>query len=477
MSLEPIWWVDRLNYASTLQTNYRWDLYTLFWEGAIDGEDQLRQRIAFALSQIFANNTISDIHHAKPQMHGAFWDLFQEHAFGTYEELLYDVSMNASMGLFLTHLGNKKADEEAGTVPDENYAREVMQLFTIGVVDLNDLGEPMGTESYNSDDVSGLARVFTGLAYARNDDNSVAYHLPMVGVPDQHETGTKTFLGKGVTATTTEESVREAVSILVNHQNTAPFVSKILIQRLVTANPTPAYVGRVATAFRTGTYLTPNGQSVGSGEVGDLAATITAILLDSEARDSTFSSATTFGKVRGPVLRKAQLTRTFREPTVRVVESELPEFRAWWADDGMGQTPLRSPSVFNFFRPGYVHSDGFTAAQNLVSPEMQIATPSTMTEYLKMMAELITGPTYSFFDLDLSAPIALAEQSDDLIDYLDELLVYGTMTSEVRQRIQSGLLAIPVEGLDGDDLSEALEMRVQLALLILTASPEYISQN
>ncbi len=487
MTIEPVYWVDRIEAINALETAYRWHLSGLFWEGAIESEDQLRQRVAFALSQIIANSTVSDLNHGFPGFFAYYWDIFQRHAFGNYEDLLYDISLSPSMGLYLTHINNEKEDDSTGTAPDENYAREIMQLFSIGLVDLDMSGQTTGVESYTTEDVEQLARVFTGLSW---DDGSFGGSLPtdetaltrpMVGFDDHHEFGDKHFLGSSISGTSTpEESVALAIAILLDHPNTAPFISKQFIQKLVTANPSPEYVERVSTAFSTGSYVTSSGETVGTGRRGDMAAMITAVLLDDEARDNSAEDDFSFGKVRGPVLREAQWARTFRDDAGRDLNGVPPAFRSDWDDNGMGQTPLRSKSVFSFYRPGYVLPDSETAAEGLVNPEMQIYTSSTAYGYLHYMSKLITGPSsvwLEFFNPDYSAPIALAGNAVALTDYLNDIMVYGDLTDEVYARIINGIEATSIENLEGDELQEALRERVEIAMMIIISAPEYITQR
>lgn len=486
-SMTPVYWVDRIESIDAVETAYRWHLSGLFWEGVVDGDDQLRQRVAFALSQIIANNTTIDLNHARPEIFGYYWDLFQTYAFGNYEDLLYDISVSPSMGLFLTHLNNEKEDAEKGTAPDENYAREVMQLFTIGLVNLNASGESTGVESYTTEDVQQLARVFTGFSWddgnfggGSTGDHS-AHHRAMAGFDNQHEFGDKHFLGKTISGTVNpEESVSQAISILVAHPNTAPFISKQFIQKLVTANPSPNYIKRVSTAFSTGLFVTPSGTTVGTGRHGDMAAMITAVLLDDEARDSSSATDPRFGKVRGPVLRQAQWARTFRDNDVRDLEGIPPTFRSDYTNNGMGQTPLRAQSVFSFYRPGYVLPDSQTASAGLVNPEMQIVTSSTTYGYLQYMSQLITGPNdkyHAIFTPDYSAGMALATNANLLADYLNEIMVYGTLTGEVYNRVINAIGTVSIAGLNGDALQEALRDRIEIAMMIIIAAPEYTTQR
>ena len=492
MTIRPVFWLDRLEGIRERDSDdnaFRWHLPGLFWEGAIEGNDQLRQRVAWALTQIIANNVVSEVNHARPELFAYYFDIFQRHAFGNYEDILYEVSLSPSMGLFLTHINNEKENLETGTVPDENYAREIMQLFTIGLVNLNSGGVPIGGDTYTTEDVKGLAKVFTGLGFSNNSfgrssprdvDSS---RSPMVGYPDFHEFTPKRFLTANISDTNSaEESVAEAISYLVKHRNTAPFISKQFIQKLVTANPTPAYVRRVSAAFTTGRFETPAGDVVGTGRHGDMAAMITAILLDENARNATRATNTaTFGKAREPVLRQSQWARSFKDNQGRNL-NEDPPILLQQAINDTGQTPLHARSVFSFFRPGFVLPDSQTAEAGLVSPEMQILTGSTVFGYLQTMSNLIVATqleaqNLSFFEPDYRAPLALANDAEQLADYLNSYMVYGTLTDEVRTRVINGINATSIQGLSGEERQNALRNRVETALMILIASPEFNSQR
>jgi len=260
-----------------------------FWRNALSGEDVLRQRVAFALSQIFVVSQANpDI---KVRLASGYFDVLGRNAFGNFRTLLEEVSLSPAMGIYLSHLGNRKSDLATGRLPDENYAREIMQLFTIGLHELNQDGtvklDPAdGTpmETYGVADIQGLAKVFTGFSWAGPDTSGVRfvdrvvgisdrYYLPMQGYPQFHEPGPKSFLGRTIDTTDPKDSLKQALDILFNHPNVGPFFGRLMIQRLVTSNPSPAYVGRVAAAFANN----------GKGVRGDMQAVIRAVLLDPEA--------------------------------------------------------------------------------------------------------------------------------------------------------------------------------------------------
>ena len=348
-----------------------------WWHRALYAEDQLRQRVAFALSEIFVTSENNAILFDSPAAMTNYYDLLLSHAFGNYRDLLEAVTLSPVMGAYLSMLGNEKPDTERNIRPDENYAREVMQLFTIGLVELNLDGTTKLDQSgnaiatYDQDDIKGFAHVFTGWHFNgttfdtwwkwRENFNLID---PMTPVEYFHDTGEKQLLGNTVLAAgqTAEEDLEQALDVLFNHKNVAPFISKQLIQRLVTSNPTPAYVERVASAF----------ENNGLGVRGDMQAVIQAILMDDEARHGHTQMPQDFGKYREPLIVNAHMWRAFPLHFY----TELINFG--WPDYFFAQAPLASPSVFNFFRPDYGPSD-LKAEHQLYAPELQIVTESSLT--------------------------------------------------------------------------------------------------
>ena len=464
-----------------------------FWEAAIKADDQLRQRMTYALSQILVvSGAQSSVLHRRPHSQAAYMDILVEHAFGNYRDLLEDVTYSVAMAEYLTYMRNRKENPSTGRVPDENYAREIMQLFTIGLVELNmdgtqrlSGGEPI--ETYTNEDVTGLSRVFTGLSHNaerffsnssnRSDD---AVYTPLKIFESEHSTLEKSFLGVTIPPNTPgEQSIDIALDTLVDHPNTPPFISKQLIQRFVTSNPTPAYVERVATAFQNGTFTMPNGDSVGAGLRGDLSATIAAILLDAEARDPARRESARFGKIREPVLRFTHWARAFN------VNSADPSDQAVMRDtngaDKLSQHPFRAPSVFNFYRPGYVAPGSSTGDAGLTAPELQIVNAGSIVGYTNFMTDYIfveartksRGPNTAFIP-DYSAETALAEDPDALVDRLDRVLTNGALSSNVRSRIADVVEQTPIN--DGTRDAD-LRKRVSLAILLTMTSPEYLVQR
>ncbi len=459
---------------------------------AVRGEDQLRQRAAYALSQILVvSGTPSAILYRRPHVQAAYMDILVRNAFGNYRDILEEVTYSPAMALYLTYLGSQKADPLRGSVPDENYAREIMQLFTIGVVELNMDGTPRMRngrmiETYTNDDVVGLSRVFTGFAYDAptywhdvKTTPELAY-APLTIFEDRHSEAEKSFLGETIPAGTGgAESVDRALDILFNHPNVAPFVSRQLIQRLVTSNPEPAYVERVARVFENGRYTMPDGVAVGEGRRGDLKATIAAILLDEEARTPALRDDPTFGKVREPFLRFIHWARAFGANDARITNQVL----LWNGEspDRLTQLPLRAPSVFNFYRPGYMAPGTQTAQSGLVAPELQILDATSivgqndiLSTYVFSTAGTRNGQPNTDYIVDYSTEVALAEDPQALVDHLDALLLGERLEAATRERMIEMIAAVEIGDATRDN---DLLGRVQLAIFLALTAPEYLVQR
>ena len=463
-----------------------------FWKQAINGEDQLRQRMAYALSQIFVISMMDDNVGNNPRAVAAWLDMLGDKGLGSYRDLLEAVSRHPLMGQYLSHLRNQKADARTGRVPDENYAREVMQLFSIGLVALNangtvrmDGGKPL--DSYGAADVAGLAKVFTGWSWACPEwpDNSCFFYgsasgssdpdrsfKSMLGYPQYHSPEEKKFLGATIAAQSQSDpqaSLRVALDTLAAHPNVGPFIGKQLIQRLVTSNPSPQYVASVASAFN------------GSG--GDLKAMLRAVLMHPEARQASGNR----GKVREPVLRLSAYLRAFG------YRSDSGSWRVGNTDStsgALGQTPLRSPSVFNFYRPGYVPPGTEAAAGALAVPEMQIAHETTAAGYVNFMRDNIAqgvgqwNNSTSRRDLqtDFAAELALADQPPALIERINAKLFYGGMPADLKTEIQGAIekMAIPTLRTDASNqtqVTNAKRARVNAAIFLAVISPEFQVQK
>jgi uncharacterized protein (DUF1800 family) len=466
-------------------------MYT-FWSEAATGQDQLKRRVAFALSQIF----VISLQDANLQSYrrgvASYMDMLTRNAFGNYRQLLQDVTLHPMMGLYLSHLRNRKEDPALNRVPDQNYAREVMQLLSIGLYQLNldgtlmldGNGQPI--ETYGPNDIVGLSRVFTGFSWAGCPSTSTNCFngsgtqspnrevMPMQGFPQFHSTSEKSFLGTTIPANTASDPVGDlnrALDVIALHPNVGPFIGRQLIQRLVTSNPSPAYVGRVAQAFNTGGYQS-GAYIVGTGQRGDLRATITAILLDIEARTVTTSNP---GKTREPILRLAQWMRAFNARSASGV------FLVGTTDDpatSLGQSPMRSPTVFNFYRPGYVPPNTAIATAGLVAPELQIVNEVSVVGYSNFMRSIVQNGVGSNSPRDVQpdyvAEMALAHDANLLVDRVSLLLTGGSMSAGTRSLIVTAVNSIPYPG---SNPTTARLNRARLAVFFALSSPDYLVQK
>ena len=462
------------------------------WHQLIKAPDAVRQRVALCLSEIFAVSTKGVDYFWLSQIMTSWWDTLSAGALGNFRDLLENIALHPAMGLYLNSRGSQK-ENAAGRQPDENFAREVMQLMTIGLIKLNADGTPVVSggvpvETYTQDDVIGLARVFTG--YNFNTSTKAASYvnglsvphmdytrLPMVLSAGLHSTLEKKFLGTTIAAGTDGNAARKtALDTLFNHPNVGPFIGRQLIQRLVTSNPSSGYVGRVAKAFADN----------GKGVRGDLAAVIAAILLDDEARDPAGVASNTFGHLREPMVRLVQWGRTFG------LESARGSWKLYDQSDltKLGQSPLRSPSIFNFFRPGYVPPGGGVAAAGMVAPEFQIVNESSVSGYINYFHTVlrngiyvgapdvpqITGNGTDGFDIVASytKELPLAANATALVARLNLVLAAGQLSVATCGLISSALNATAVSATSND----ATKLnRIAAGVLMVMSSYEYLVQK
>ncbi len=463
-----------------------------FWKQAIAGNDQLRQRVAFALSQIFVISMVDgsiDYWDKRTRGVAGYLDMLDDNAFGNYRTLLESVALHPMMGRYLSHLGNEKEDPDSGRLPDENFAREVMQLFSIGLVQLNldgspklSAGQPIPT--YGPDDVAGLAKAFTGWSWYGPDTSEGRWYgwieapdrnyRPMQAYPAYHSTSEKSFLGTTIAAQSAADpkaSLKIALDTLFYHPNVGPFIGKQLIQRLVTSNPSPSYVERVASAFNNN----------GAGNRGDMKAVIRAVLLDPEARKPDIGS--TYGKLREPILRLSAFLRAFN------ARSTSGKYLVGRTDDpsySLAQSPLFSPSVFNFYRPGFVPPNTDSGDAGLTVPEMQITNEVSVAGYANyMMFALINGvPLWGSnkgdIKPDFTELLSLAVTPASLIERINAKLFSGAMSDSLKTSISDGVGTINVPtptATNKAKVDEAKLNRVRFALLLALASPEFIAQK
>ena len=455
-----------------------------FWQQATTGNDQLRQRMKYVLSEIMVVSSLNGAVNNMPRGLASYYDMLGTDAFGNFRQLLNDVTLSPVMGQFLNVLGNDKGD--ATRDPDENYAREVMQLLTIGLYQLNPDGTQMldatgnPIPTYSNDDVMGLAKVFTGFSWNIPGQGDAAWSsccayvgtgfgedlLPMQSYPDHHSTDAKSFLGVNIAASGSADpqgDLKTALDTLFNHPNTAPFICKQLIEHLVTSNPSTAYVGRVAAVFADN----------GSGVRGDMKAVVQAILLDDEARNATTAAGNPqYGKVNESLTRYTQWARAF------TAQSRNGSFNIGSTEDriyGLGEMATRSPSVFNWFAPGYTPPATSIAAAGLVAPEMEMTDVSTVVGYLNFMQSSIGSDASGGFDIysSYSTEAGLATNPDALLDRINLLLMAGTMDGTLRSQILSAVNSIAIPAGSPEAISAALTNRAQIAVYLTMASPSF----
>ena len=450
------------------------DRSDIWFRNAIEGDDQLRQRVAFALSEILV---ISQLGVLVNQSFGMadYYDLLAVNAFGNYRELLEQVTLHPAMGVYLSMLGNEKPDPALNIRPDENYARELMQLFSIGLVELNPdgtakldaQGRPIPT--YDQSIIEGFAHVFTGWTYAGAPGFREAFPtrfnqvVPMELYPEFHDTGEKKLLGGTVlpAGQSGEQDLSDALDNVFQHPNVGPFISIRLIQRLVASNPSPAYVERVARTF----------DDNGAGVRGDLGAVVKAILLDPEARPDLRSESD--GKLKEPLLRFTQLYRAFDGA------SQSGRYRPLDISHVLlGQGPLQSPSVFNFFSPFYA-PPGEIRDAGLVAPELEIATEyqnTYVTNWFFYQVFLLNQdadtsgefPTPDTVLIDYRAEADMAGDVDALVDGVAGKLLGGDISDSLRQEVIDVVAGIPVD----DAVVRAAE-----TIYLIATSPEYAYQK
>ncbi len=455
-----------------LYQNSRQEVWFL---NSAEGEDQLRQRMAFALSQLFV---VSDAASLNNEVMGLakYYDMLGNSAFGNFRDVLEDVTLNTMMGFYLGMFRNAKADPVAGTQPDENYAREVLQLFTIGLHQLNMDGTEIldidnnAIPTYDQTTIENFARVFTGWNYAGCDPNNwrwchpgepgVDGYAPMEPIEAYHDTDAKTLLNGQVipAGQTAQQDLTDALDNIFNHPNVPPFISKQLIQRFVTSNPSPAYVLRVANVFADN----------GSGVRGDLDAVMRAILLDDEARNNSFITVSTYGKLKEPLIRYFNLIRAFE------AKSRTGRYGNWNPEFAYLQRALGSPSVFNFYKPSF-QLPGPIRDQGLVSPEFQITSETTVvTVGNEMNDATIRG--HHLYDhwneskplLQLQRELILISDINAMLDHLDLLLFSGQMSAHTRST------AVNLwNNLQDNDAVD----RVASLIYVLVMSPEFVVQR
>jgi len=454
--------LDRTDPALELEVeaeHRRWS----WWEQVMQGPDPLRQRVALALSEHFVVSDDMSQLRDNPLGLANYYDMLLDNAFGNYRDLLMDVTLHPVMGIYLSHLKNERSS--SGRFPDENYAREIMQLFSIGLFQL----EPDGSfvidgsgdaiPTYDNDDITQFAKIFTGLSYDSPERDfrggQPVWTRPMRMYDEYHEPGPKyllraMFVPAGQTGM---QDINDAIDNLFHHPNVGPFVARRLIQRLVTSNPSPEYLERISGVFADN----------GDGVRGDMKATVRAILLDPEAREFPHVSRVHHGMLRESFLRRVNLALAFDAANMSfdypISDSGAPR--------DFGQRPLSSPSVFNFFLPDH-QPTGVIADAELVAPEFQIITAvtaiSSANQLRSQVDSVMNRNSNDLFEvrLDLTDEILIASNVRALIDRLDLILMYGNMSQSMRQIL-----------IDSASQVSDLEDRVKLAIFLISISPEY----
>ena len=487
--------------------------FDLSWfQGAMTAPDLLRWRVAWALSEVFVASRISAFDENSYAL-ASYYDLLLNHSFSNYRTLLQEVTYHPAMGVYLTYMNNRATDTTTTkkVFPDENYAREVMQLFSIGLYELNLDGtekrdannKPIPT--YNNNDIAGLAKAFTGLSWGDSrylgdrEKNNWSYTRRMKFFPidssdakirwwvsnprivDGHDRGTKTFLGQTLPARTVlqgEQDIQDGISVLFNHPNVGPFIVRRLIQRLVTSNPSPAYIARAASVFNNN----------GSGTRGDLKAVIRAILLDPEARNCCADKEdATVGALREPMLRYMNILKALP------LNSQGGVYRNVMVTlyNRIGQRALNSPSVFNYFQPDY-QPNGPVKAAGKVAPEFQILNSQSLASYINGLNQwivnddpvefwtLFTGEKYKpdqdpGFVLTGDYPLARNNRLPELLDKYNLLFAGGKITNATLQIIQNAIAQMPYsEDSSGVPNADDANRRIRIAIVLILSSPDYL---
>jgi uncharacterized protein (DUF1800 family) len=527
-------WLEAKGYGVSDANNYFFSYYPaeyMIWNQLFTAQDSMRKRIALGLSEFFVASMQSAEFTWRSHAYAQYWDILVKNAFGNFRDLLEDVTLSPAMGYYLNTKGNQKENQATGRVPDENYGREVMQLFTIGLYKLNldgseqTDGSGAKLESYTQSDVTNIARVFTGYDFdAPNTERIMpvgeTYFVegkqfttrPMLLDASKHSTLASTFLGKTIPdATPGAAALTTALNILFDHPNVGPFFGRQMIQRFVTSNPSKLYVARVAAAFNNN----------GAGVRGDLKAVWTAIFLDDEARKKFVSSTESqpigpldpkairissslnknqsnpaFGKLREPMLRFVQWGRTFGLGTVD------PAYQFWKisetssAANSLGQSPLRSPSVFNFFRPGFIPPSSALAATNTTAPEFQLVNETTVGGYLNFMQDVIRNGFRSYIDPSVPQAVyppangyklhsaatylpelALVTDATALVKRVNLLMAAGQVSDANQVLMITAIASMPINSTNATTLASQKMDRVAAAVLMVMACSEYLIQK
>lgn len=443
-----------------------------WWKAAMTGPDQLRLRMGNALSQIFViSNGGSDLIRGNSNVQADYYDMLLQHSLGNYRELLEDVTFSTQMGMYLSHLWNRKSDPAIERFPDENFAREIMQLFTIGLWELHPDGtrkvdeEGNDIPTYDNTTIMEMAKVFTGFGFGGPNAQTFLSFVsgndfvhPMKMWDAEHEAGVKNIINGVVipAGQTGLEDVDDALDALCSHPNIGPFVSRLLIQRFTSSNPSPDYVRRVGGVWADN----------GSGVRGDLKAVLEAILMDPEARTPA-ARGDASGKVREPFLKHVAMLRAFTARNARTPAT----FPVWSGDflANVGQMPLWAPSVFNFYLPDH-RPAGELRERGLFAPELEIATSDRLIRtdnltraFLEYGVLPYNSNALDFLKCNFTYELSIASDAGMLVDHLDGLLAWGALSPSTRQSVISAVNA------QTSDL-----LKVQTAVHLIVESPDFV---
>ncbi|MBT0586266.1 DUF1800 domain-containing protein [Alteromonas oceanisediminis] len=448
-----------------------------WWRATLLADDQLRQRMALALSQFFVISEHSQLENFQVEL-AYYYDVLLNHAFGNFRDALQEITLSPAMGLYLSMMGNEKPQPALNIRPDENFAREIMQLFSLGLYELEQDGrekrDALGKRipTYNQDVIEHYARIFTGWHFARKREETwhnffvgVDFINPMEVIEAFHDTGEKRLIDNQVVPAGTAPGValNDALDSLFNHPNVAPFVAKHFIAHFVTSNPSPAYVKRVADAFN-------HNQE---GERGDMLAVITAVLTDPEARDAEAYTQNRYGRVKQPLVRAAQVLRAVLPPDTSVSTTNLAFRELTRIQEFTAQAPLSAPSVFNFFLPDH-RVNGPLAELDMITPELQLMTSNNVVLSSNFVAYvLLSNDTQALrnrLGIDFSQHAAvLAQSQDEALSVLNHQVLQGDMTAEFKQVL-----------IDYDNQirnQASLEMRITEWLTLIFTSPRFAVQR
>lgn len=496
------------NYTLDNTDIQNWHFDATWFQGAMTAPDVLRWRVALALSEILVVSRISDLD-GEPYGLASYYDILLSNAFGNYRTILDKITYHPAMGSYLTFLNNHATNTTKQIYPDENYAREIMQLFSIGLYKLNLDGTEMkdannkSIPTYTNTDIANLAKVFTGLGWGDRpylghyQKDKWSYTKRMKFFPldsleyyqgwwqpkiyNGHEPGAKSFLGSTVPSRPVvqgEQDIQDALNIVFNHPNVAPFISRRLIQRLVSSNPSPAYIQRVATVFNNN----------GSGVRGDLKAVVRAILLDPEACDCNADQTNNYaGMLREPFVRYMNLMRGLKLTT----QGSTYRNTMYSLYNAIEQIPMYSPTVFNFFQPDYI-PDGDLKTAGKYAPEFQLLNSQTLTGYMNALNGWLINddptelwnlfPSESYkpdldpgFDLAADSSLATNEKLPQLLDKYNMLLAHGAVSKSNIEIIRNAIASMPYTyNYYGQPNEEDIYRRIRVAIFLIMSSPDYL---